>query len=256
MSHVLREIFPRVLALFTHISNSWRVFLALCCSLAVLYFRSEGRNKKQNHFKLVREGKINFISLFAWACYLKNFSVSFWASLYNYHCEQLSGGNTWARGKIDHFVATSIDFDFFFAFMSVWWFISFHSRTHATSASDAPILVSPRLFFSFFFSPPSGWEWSDSWLPSSMRHELKIKTERSKKIFPIVRRPNETLGNLFSCLHMQTVLFRQMWFANAEVSARQRAHINRHMEITFRHRTAAHVCAHQSSRSAVHLEVY
>lgn len=155
--------------------------------------------------------------------------------------------NSLIKRKIDHFVANRLSpFDFFLCQYDDFLPLAIHAHKRFLCSNS-----SFSVTFFFFNSAravendPIDWR---SLFPSSMRHELKIKTERSKKIFPEqeARRSTHVDG--------------EMLFANAEVASDVRLNISRQLRITFRHRTAAHraahVCAHKSSCSSVHLEVY
>lgn len=77
--------------------------------------------------------------------------------------------------------------------------------------SSIPLRAFPFLFL--FFPSFSTLFFAGLVFPSSMQHELKIKTEVSKIFFPakcIASRGARRADREFSsCLHMQTVLFRQ-----------------------------------------------
>lgn len=170
--------------------------------------------------------------------------------------------------KIDHFVAVCSFLVFPFLLLSIW-FISFHSR----HTRNTRYLCSNSIFREFFFFFYAKREFSRSpfWcFPCCIHHELKIKTEKSNEIFPAecisLPRGARTRSGIFFCLHKQTVLFRQMFFANSEVLTSTRAmktiandHItapHRNSSTSFPLDITLFRCVCTQVEFGVHLEVY
>lgn len=135
-----------------------------------------------------------------------------------------------------------------------------HKRNAWLTDSDG---VFRDFFLCFFFRPEkiSG----SLFTPSSLLHELKIKTENIEDLFPaeMYRRaaPEEPIGSLLMCLHMQSALFL---FARPRAGALNSVRKTRQMQWSFAPAAnitscSTRLCAVAASslcRSSRRLEVY
>lgn len=191
--------------------------------------------------------------MFAWACYLKILSLSLLASLHNSTTANNGEENSSIKRRIDHFVANRLSpFDFFLCqynrFPSTRDSYNAHKRFLCSNSSFSVT------FFSFFYSAravendPIDWR---SLFPSSMRHELKIKTERSKKIFPS-RGARTRRSAIYTCRRCfpSNVICERRGCGRRAIAHQPAAEDH----ISTPHRSSSR--SHKSSCSSVHLEVY